>query len=87
MTPKLLGLSKVAPLDFHGGTVDKNLPASVGVTGSIPGPGRFHTLRSNQAHALPLLKPVCSRASKPELLVAAARESLCAAAKTQHSQK
>ena len=90
MTPKLLGLSKEAPLDFDGGTVDKNLPTSVGVTGSIPGPGRFHMLRSNQAHALPLLKPVCSRASKPQLQsltpVPAAEEassarSLCTARK------
>lgn len=47
MTPKVLGLSKEAPLDFHGGTVDKNLPTSVGGTGSIPGPGKFHMLRSN----------------------------------------
>ena len=33
--------------DFPGGTVDKNLPAIAGKTGSIPGPGRFHTLRGN----------------------------------------
>ena len=35
--------------DFPGGTVDKNLPANAGDTGSIPGRGKFHTLRSNQA--------------------------------------
>ena len=28
--------------DFPGGAVDKNLPASAGHTGSIPGLGRFH---------------------------------------------
>ena len=29
------------------GAVDKNLPASAGDTGSIPGPGRFHVPWSN----------------------------------------
>ena len=29
--------------DFPGGPVVKNLPANVGDTGSIPGPGRSHT--------------------------------------------
>ena len=33
--------------DFPGGTVVKNLPASVGDTGSIPGPGRSHMPWSN----------------------------------------
>ena len=28
--------------DFPGGTLVENLPANVGDTGSIPGPGRFH---------------------------------------------
>ena len=32
---------------FPGGTVDKNLPANAGDTGSSPGPGRSHMLRSN----------------------------------------
>ena len=32
--------------------MDKNLPADAGDTGSIPGLGRFHMLRSNKAHAL-----------------------------------
>ena len=32
---------------FPGGSVDKNLPANAGDTGSIPGPGRSHMLRSN----------------------------------------
>ena len=38
---------KVNLRDFPGGTADKNLPADAGDTGSIPGPGRFHMLRSN----------------------------------------
>ena len=33
--------------DFPGGTVVKNLPAHARYTGSIPGPGRSHMLRSN----------------------------------------
>ena len=28
--------------DSPGGAVDRNLPASAGDMGSIPGPGRFH---------------------------------------------
>ena len=32
---------------FPGGTVVKNPPANAGHTGSIPGPGRSHMLRSN----------------------------------------
>ena len=31
---------------FPGGTVAKNLPASVGDSGSIPGPGRSHMPQS-----------------------------------------
>ena len=33
--------------DFSGGAVVKNLPANAGDTGSSPGPGRSHMLRSN----------------------------------------
>ena len=33
--------------DFPGSTVEKNLPANAGNTGSIPGPGRFHMPWSN----------------------------------------
>ena len=32
---------------FPGGTVVKNPPADAGDTGSSPGPGRSHMLRSN----------------------------------------
>ena len=34
-------------LDFPGSTVNKNLPANAGDTGSIPDPGRSHMLQSN----------------------------------------
>ena len=34
-------------LDFPGGAVVKNPPANAGDTGSSPGPGRSHMLRSN----------------------------------------
>ena len=33
--------------DFPGGSVVKNLPANAGDMGSIPGPGRPHTPRSD----------------------------------------
>ena len=33
---------------FPGGTVDRNLPASVRDTGLIPGPGRFHMLQATK---------------------------------------
>ena len=35
---------------FPGATVGKNLSASAGDTGSVPGPGRSHMLQSNKAH-------------------------------------
>ena len=35
--------------DFPSGPVVKNPPANAGDTGSIPGLGRSHVLRSNQA--------------------------------------
>lgn len=37
--------------------MDKNPPASVGDSCSIPGPERFHMLWSNLAHVPQLLKP------------------------------
>ena len=55
-------------MDFPGGTVDKNLSASPGDTGSIPSPGRFHKPRSNQAHEPQLLEPLHCRAHKLQLL-------------------
>ena len=35
------------PQDFPGSAVDKNLPASSGDMGSIPGPGKFHMPQSS----------------------------------------
>ena len=52
---------------FPGGAVVKNPPASVGDTGSSPGLGRSHMLRSNKAHA-PQVLSLCSRACDPQLL-------------------
>ena len=53
--------------DFPGGAVVKNLPASEGDTGLIPGPGRSHMPRSNETRA-PQLLSLCSTARKPQLL-------------------
>ena len=39
------------------GQVVKNLPASAGDTGLIPGPGRSRMAQSNEAHARQLQKP------------------------------
>ena len=43
----------------------KNLPANAGDMGSIPGLGRFHVSRGNQAHMSPLLSP-CPRTCAPQ---------------------
>ena len=43
--------------DFPGGPVVKNRPANAGDTGLNCGPGRFHMLQSNKAHAPQLLSP------------------------------
>ena len=40
-------LRKAVEEDFPGGSVDENLPANAGDTGSIPGLGRFHMLPDN----------------------------------------
>ena len=42
-----IGLKDYEEWGFPGGTVVKNLPASAGNTGAIPGPRRSHMLRSN----------------------------------------
>ena len=52
--------------DFPSGTVDKNLPASAGGMGSIPGLRRCHMLESNSAHAPQLLSP-WARTCTPQL--------------------
>ena len=54
-------------LDFPGGTVNRNLSANAGNTGSIPGPGRLHMMQSNQAGVPQLLSPHC-RAHELQLL-------------------
>ena len=49
MKEKIATTHKTTTQDFpgSGGTVDKSLPASVGVTCSIPGPGRPHVPWNN----------------------------------------
>ena len=42
-------------MDLPGGRVDRNPPVNAGDTGSIPGLGRFHMPRSNEAFAPQLL--------------------------------
>ena len=42
--------------NFPGGTVDENPPVNAGDMGSIPGLGRFHMPRGNEACVLQLLK-------------------------------
>ena len=69
--------------DFPGGTMDKNLPASAGDVGLIPGPGRFHMPRSlcSWAHELQQERP-------PQLEPCALQlEKACATAKTRQNQK
>ena len=88
--------------DFPGGPVVKIPLASARVKGSIPGPGRSHVLGATKpnhtygAHTPwspctatredTAVKSPCTTTGK-ELLLAATRESLEKAAKTQHSQK
>ena len=70
-------MKKTERRDFPGGTVDRNLPASAGDTGTIPDLGRFHMPRGNQARAPQLLRPR-SRACELQLLKPLSRE-LCSA--------
>ena len=44
---KIYNGEKTASSGFHGGAVVENLPANAGDTGSSPGLGRSHMLRSN----------------------------------------
>ena len=50
-------MKSIWPQDFPGGTMDGSSPANAGDTGSIPGPGRVHMPRSNEAHEPQLLSP------------------------------
>ena len=43
-------------MDFPGGSVVNNLPASAGDKGWIPGVGRSYMLQNNSAHVPQLLK-------------------------------
>ena len=52
----------------------KNPPANAGDTGSSPGPGRSHMLRSNIARA-PQLLSLSSRPCEPQLLKPASLEA------------
>ena len=71
----------------------KNLPANAGDTGLIPGPGRSHMQRSNQAR-VPQLLSLRSRAHEPQLLsprattteACASRALLCNKS-SHHSEK
>ena len=48
---------KILTSGFPGVSVAKNLPGSAGDTGSVPGLGRSHVQRSNEAREPQLLKP------------------------------
>ena len=52
---------------FPDGSPVKNLPANAGDTGLIPGWGRSHVLRSNEACARQLMS-LCFRAQELQLL-------------------
>ena len=54
-------------LGFPGGAVVKNPPANAWDMGSIPGPGRSHMSRNNEAR-VPQLPTLRSRAREPQLL-------------------
>ena len=60
-------VNKFPAWDFPDGPAVKNPPANAGDMGSIPGPGRSHVPRSNQAPDPQLLSPI-SRAHEPQLL-------------------
>ena len=54
-------------MDFSGGRVVKNLPASSEDMGSIPGPGKFHMPWITEAH-VPQLLNLCSGVFEPQPL-------------------
>ena len=73
-------------MDFPGGAVVKNLSANAGDTGSIPGLGRSHMLRSNEAHA-PQLLSLRSRAHEPQLLKPSCLEPVLHNNRSHHYEK
>ena len=52
-------------LDFPGGQVVGNLPASAEDMGSVPGPGGFHVPQGSKAQVPQLLKPAHLRSHPP----------------------
>ena len=61
-----LAVQDITPGASPAGSVVKNLPASAGDVGLIPGLGRSHVLQNNEAH-VPQLLSLCSWASKTQL--------------------
>ena len=53
---------KAKSKEFSSGPLVGSQPVNPGDMGSIPDPGRFHMLRSNQASAPQLQKTLCPRA-------------------------
>ena len=72
--------NKYLYLDFPGGAVHGNQPASAWDMGSIPGPGRLHKPQGNVARVPQPLKPVCCRAPCSATREATAMRSLHAEA-------
>ena len=87
---------------FPGGTVVENLPANAGDTGSSPGLGRSHMLRSSWAREPQLMSlrvwSLCSSTREAAIVrpvhrdeewppLATTRESPRTETKTQHSHK
>ena len=58
-----------------------NPPGNAGNTGSIPGPGRFHMLRSNWTHAPQLLSPGAATTESTTITEALRPWSLCSTAR------
>ena len=78
---------------FPGGLVVKNLSANGGDVGLIPGLGRSHMLRSNEACVPQVLSP-CSKARESQLLSPHASttealtfQSLCSTTRGLHNEK
>ena len=63
-----------------------NPPASAGDTGSHPGPGRSHMLRSNEARVPQLLR-LHSRAREPQLLKPACLEPVLRNKRSHRNEK
>ena len=67
-----MGIRHLLGGGFLGGAVVESLPAGAGDTGSGPGPGRSHMLRSNWAHEPQLLSlrawSLCSTTRKAAIV-------------------